>query len=134
MIFLRRTIWPLREIVAVMERRQSNLIKSATVVYLRDLYDHTIQIIEAIESVRDILSGMVDIYLSSISNKTNEVIKVLTIIATIFIPLTFIAGVYGMNFHNMPELAWKYGYPVVLFFMFTIIAIMLYLFRRRRWF
>jgi magnesium transporter len=133
LIFLRRTIWPLREVVAVLERRESRLIKPSTAVFLRDIYDHTIQIIENIESLRDILTGMLDIYLSSISVKTNDVIKVLTIIATIFIPLTFIVGIYGMNFHYMPELSWKMGYPAVMLFMFAVVAVMLYYFRKKKW-
>ncbi|MBK5134173.1 magnesium and cobalt transport protein CorA, partial [Candidatus Bathyarchaeota archaeon] len=93
----------------------------------------TIQVIDAIESFRDMLSGMLDIYLSSVSNRMNEVMKVLTIIATIFIPLTLVAGIYGMNFKNMPELDWVWGYPLVLLFMLGIGIIMLFYFRRKRW-
>ncbi len=132
-IFLRRSIWPLREIVTVMERRESPLIRQGTIVYLRDLYDHTIQIIDSIEMIRDILTGMLDIYISSIGNKTNQVIKVLTIIATIFIPLTFLVGVYGMNFEYMPELAWRWGYPLIWTLVIGIGGGMLYYFRRRKW-
>ncbi|MFH1868799.1 MAG: magnesium/cobalt transporter CorA, partial [Candidatus Omnitrophota bacterium] len=115
-IFLRKAVWPLREIISGLQRSESKLIKKQTAVYLRDLYDHTIQVIDTIESLRDIVAGMIDIYMSSLSNKMNDVMKVLTIIATIFIPITFIAGVYGMNFNpevsifNMPELNSKYGY------------------------
>jgi magnesium transporter len=104
-----------------------------TSVYLRDVYDHTIQIIDTIESFRDMVSGMLDIYLSSISNKMNSVMKVLTIIATIFIPLTFVAGIYGMNFESMPELRWKYGYAAVWVVMLTIGMAMVVYFRRRKW-
>jgi magnesium transporter len=113
MIFLRKSIWPLREVVSGLERCESPLIHESTSIYLRDVYDHTIQVIDTVESFRDMVSGMLDIYLSSISNKMNEVMKVLTIFASIFIPLTFVAGVYGMNFANMPELQWRYGYFVI---------------------
>jgi magnesium transporter len=102
-------------------------------MYLRDVYDHTIQVIDTVESYRDMASGMLDIYLSSISNRMNAVMKVLTIIATIFIPLTFIAGIYGMNFKYMPELEWKFGYAAVLIIMFTAAAIMLIYFRKKKW-
>jgi len=104
MIFLRKSVWPLREVISGLQRAGSSLIQKSTGIFLRDVYDHTIQVIDTVETFRDMVSGMLDIYLSSISNKMNEVMKVLTIIATIFIPLTFIAGVYGMNFRHMPEL------------------------------
>jgi len=133
MIFLRKSVWPLREVVSVLERVESALIKKTTVVYLRDVYDHTIQVIDAIESFRDMLSGMLDIYLSSISNRMNAVMKVLTIIATIFIPLTFIAGIYGMNFKFMPELEWHWGYPAVLLAMVVVGVVMLIHFKRKQW-
>ena len=133
MIFLRKSVWPLREVVSWMERGESPLIKESTKVYLRDVYDHTIQVIDTIETFRDMVSGMLDIYLSSISNRLNAVMKVLTIIATIFMPLTFIAGVYGMNFKYMPELEWRWGYPVILFVMFAIGILMVIYFRRKKW-
>ena len=133
MIFLRKSIWPLREVVSGLERCESSLIHESTNVYLRDVYDHTIQVIDTVESFRDMISGMLDIYLSSISNKMNEVMKVLTIFASIFIPLTFVAGLYGMNFKFMPELEWHWGYPVILFVMVLIGASLLVYFRRRRW-
>ena len=133
MIFLRKSVWPLREVVSRMERGGFNLIKEATNIYLRDVYDHTIQVIDAIETYRDLLSGMLDIYLSSISNKMNEIMKLLTIIGTIFIPLTFIAGIYGMNFSNMPELKWTWGYPVVLVIMGFIGIVMMFYFKGKRW-
>jgi len=133
MIFLRKSIWPLREIVSRMERGGFKLIKETTEIYLRDVYDHTIQVIDAIETYRDLLSGMLDIYLSSISNKMNEIMKVLTIIGTIFIPLTFIAGIYGMNFMYMPELGWDWSYPSVLLFMLIIGIIMIFYFRSKKW-
>ncbi len=134
MIMLRKSVWPLREVISGMERSDSKLIDKKTLIYLRDLYDHTIQVIDTIETYRDMLSSMLDVYLSSISNKMNAVMKVLTIIATIFIPLTFIAGVYGMNFRNMPELEWGYGYYAVLAVMLTVGIIMLSYFKRKKWF
>ena len=133
MISLRRSIWPLRELVNGIQRSDSNLVGESTNVYLRDVYDHTVQIIDTIESLRDIVSGMLDTYLSSISNRMNAVMKVLTIIATIFIPLTFVAGIYGMNFDWMPELHWRWGYPAVWLVMLAITALMVKYFRRKKW-
>ena len=133
MIYLRKSVWPLREVISGLERTESELIKDSTGIFLRDVYDHTIQVIDTVETYRDMLSGMLDIYLSSLSNRMNEVMKVLTIIATIFIPLTFIAGVYGMNFKFMPELEWRWGYFVVLGVMAVIGVLMVILFKRRRW-
>ena len=120
MIFLRKAVWPLREVISSLERGESSLIQESTRVYLRDVYDHTIQVIDTIETFRDMVSGMLDIYLSSVSNRLNAVMKVLTIITTIFMPLTFIAGIYGMNFKYMPELEWRWGYPLVLLIMLGI--------------
>jgi magnesium transporter len=140
MIFLRKSVWPLREEISGLQRIDSPLIKDSTDVYLRDVYDHTIQVIDTIETFRDMASGMLDIYLSSVSNKLNEVMKVLTIFAVIFIPLTFVAGVYGMNFNsnispfNMPELNWFWGYPFALSIMLIIGVLMLIYFRRKKWF
>jgi len=132
-IFLRKSVWPLRELVNSLERGESSLINESTGIYLRDVFDHTIQIIDTVESYRDMLSGMLDVYLSSISNKMNEVMKVLTIFAAIFIPLTFIAGLYGMNFKFMPELEWYWGYFAALGFMaFVGISLVIY-FRRKKW-
>jgi magnesium transporter len=133
MIFLRKAVWPLREVIAALERRESKLITEPVVVFLRDVYDHTIQVIDTIEASRDMLAGMLDIYLSSISNRMNEIMKFLTIIGTIFIPLTFIAGVYGMNFQNMPELHWQWGYFCALGIMVTVALVMLVYFKRKRW-
>lgn len=133
MIYLRKSVWPLREVLSKLERKESALFKKKTEIYLKDLYDHTVQIIDTIETYRDMTSGMLDLYLSSVSNKMNEVMKVLTIISTIFIPLTFIAGIYGMNFEFMPELTWEYGYFIVLGIMLLISAGMLYFFRRKKW-
>jgi len=133
MIFLRKSVWPLREVVNNLERGESSLIQGKTQVYLRDVYDHTIQVIDTVETYRDMLSGMHDTYLSSISNRMNEIMKVLTIIATIFIPLTFIAGVYGMNFKFMPELEWRWAYFVVWSVIIVVAVVMLIFFRRKKW-
>jgi len=133
MLMLRKSVWPLREVIGRLERRESDLIQEATGIYFKDVYDHTIVAIDNIETYRDILSGMLDIYLSSISNRLNEIMKVLTIIATIFMPLTFLAGVYGMNFKHMPELEWIWGYPASLGLMLGISLSMLFYFRRKRW-
>jgi magnesium transporter len=132
-ILLRKSVWPLREAISGLQRSESDLIGEVTSVYLRDVHDHTIQIIDTIESFRDMVSGMLDIYLSSISNKMNSIMKVLTIIATMFIPLTFVAGVYGMNFQFMPELKWKYGYAAVWAVMLTLAVVMVIYFRRKKW-
>lgn len=130
---LRKSIWPLREVVNQFERGETDLVKKSTYIYLRDVYDHIIQVIDQIETYREMLAGMLDIYLSSMSNKLNEVMKVLTIISTIFMPLTFLAGVYGMNFHYLPELYWKYSY-FLLWGVFLIIAIcMIILFKKKKW-
>ncbi len=133
MLFLRKSVWPLREVVGALERGGSRLIAESTGVYWRDVYDHTIQVIDAVETLRDMLSGILDIYLSSMSNRMNEVMKVLTIIATIFIPLTLITGIYGMNFRYMPELEWRWGYFVVWVVMLTVGISMVAYFRRRKW-
>jgi len=109
------------------------LIHESTSIYLRDVYDHTVQVIDTVESYRDMISGLLDIYLSSISNKMNEVMKVLTIFAAIFIPLTFIAGVYGMNFANMPELQWRYGYFVTWGMIALVALLLVKFFKKRRW-
>lgn len=133
LIFLRKSVWPLREVINILERGDSLLILKATNLYLRDIYGQTIQVMDTVETLRDVLSGILDIYLSSMSNRMNEIMKVLTIIATIFIPLTFIVGIYGMNFQYMPELKWIWGYPVVLSVMLIIVIAMLVFFRRKKW-
>jgi magnesium transporter len=133
MIFLRKAVWPLREVISGLERNESPLIKESTRIYLRDIYDHTIQAIDTIETFRDMVSGMLDIYLSSVSNRLNSVMKVLTIIATIFMPLTFLAGIYGMNFKYMPELEWRWGYPAVWLIMTGIGVLMLVYFKKKNW-
>ena len=133
MIALRRAVWPLREVLGALQRGESSLIQTGTVIYLRDVYDHTIQIIDTIESIRDIAAGMQDIYLSAISNRLNEVMKVLTIFSAIFIPLTFLAGVYGMNFHYLPELSWRWGYGLFWLLCGGIAGTLLIYFRRKGW-
>ena len=133
MLAMRRSTWPLRELVYKLEREDFALISGDTKVFLRDVYDHTIQVIDTVETYRDLLSGMVDLYHSTISTRTNDVMKVLTIISTIFIPLTFIVGVYGMNFEVMPELTWKYGYLAVWVLMLTTGAFMVWFFRKKSW-
>ncbi len=132
-MFLRRSIWPLREVVNEAGRDGMPLITKTLVPYLRDLYDHTIQTIDIAESFRDSLSDMLDIYLSSVNNKTNEIMKVLTMFSTIFIPLTFVTGIYGMNFKNMPVLGWKWGYPAAWMVMGGVTLFMLIYFKRKKW-
>ncbi|HKJ42735.1 MAG TPA: magnesium/cobalt transporter CorA [Sunxiuqinia sp.] len=132
-LFLRKSVWPLREAVSAIEKSESRLISKKTRPFLRDLYDHTIQVIDTVETSRDLLGGMLDLYLSSVSNKMNEVMKVLTIIATIFIPLTFIAGVYGMNFQYIPELGWHWGYFIILGIMLVVAMVMILYFKRKKW-
>jgi magnesium transporter len=130
---IRRAVFPLREVLSRLEKFDSPLIEHKTRNYFRDLYDHIIQVSENIDIYREMTWGLMDMYMTTISNKMNEVMKVLTIIATIFIPLTFIAGVYGMNFNFMPELQWEYSYFVLLGVMLVIFLIMLYYFRKKRW-
>jgi len=133
LLFLRKSVWPLREVISGLQRGESPLFTEPTLVYLRDLYDHTIQVIDTVETFRDMISGMLDIYLSSVSNRMNEVMKVLTIIATIFIPLTFVAGIYGMNFQFMPELGWRFGYFAALGVMAVVAIVMMIYFKRKKW-
>ena len=133
LIMLRRSIYPLREAVNKLEKGENGLIEQSTLRFFRDVYDHIVHVIDMLESYRDINSGLKDMYLSSISNRMNQVMKVLTIIATIFIPLTFIAGVYGMNFEYMPELHWKYGYPLVWVIMIVVGISMVIYFWKKKW-
>ena len=132
-IYLRKQIWPIREMINSLVKGESSLLNESTSLYFRDVYDHTIQIIDTIESYRDILGGMLDIYLSTMGNRMNEVMKVLTIIATIFIPITFIAGVYGMNFKFMPELEWRWGYFMVWGIVVVVVGIMIGFFKKKQW-
>jgi magnesium transporter len=132
---IRQAIWPMREIFAKIERFEEEVFFSnQTDPFLRDLHDHTIQIIETLETQRETISALHDLYLSLVGSRTNAVMKVLTIVATIFIPLTFIAGVYGMNFRRMPELELSWGYPAALLFMALIAGTMLLVFKRKGWF
>ena len=133
MIFLRKSVWPLRELINNLERSESVVMKESTRIYLRDVYDHTVQVIDTLETFRDMVSGMIDIYLSGLSYKMNEIMKVLTLIATIFIPLTFVVGLYGMNFKNMPEIEWEYGYFSVLVVMAIMVVGMLIYYRKKKW-
>jgi magnesium transporter len=133
MIHLRKAVWPLREMISALDREDSPLIQAETRIYFRDVYDHIIQVIDTLETFRDMVSGMIDIYLSSLSYRMNEIMKVLTLIATIFIPLTFVAGVYGMNFDYMPELRHPYGYFMVWGVMIGVVVVMLVYFRKRQW-
>ena len=133
MIYFRKQVWPLREVIGGLTRGEYSLVSETTGLYLRDVHDHTIQVIDTLESLRDILGGMLDLYLSTLSNKMNEVMKVLTIMATIFIPLTFIAGIYGMNFKYMPELEWHWGYFVVWGIMVCTVVAMVVYFKKKTW-
>ena len=134
LIFMRKATWPLREIIKRIEITKSSLLKNENDIYFRDLYEHIIQIIDTIETQREIVAELLDIYLSSVSYKLNEIMKVLTIISTIFIPLTFISSIYGMNFRFMPELGWKFGYPLIIAIMVVAGLWMLRLFRKKNWF
>lgn len=133
MIYLRKSVWPLREVINNLIRGESKLISKSTHIYIRDLYDHAFQVIDTIETFRDVISGMLDIYMSSVSNKMNEVMKVLTIFAAIFIPLTFIVGVYGMNFQYMPELTMPWAYPAVWLVIILVGILLLVYFKHKRW-
>jgi magnesium transporter len=133
LLMLRRAVWPLRDAVNELRRDTTPFISDDTRFYLRDCYDHAVQLIDLLESYRDIAGDVRDFYLSSISNRMNEVMKILTVIATIFLPITFIAGVYGMNFEYMPELKWRYGYAFSLALMAAVAVGMLYYFKRRGW-
>ncbi len=132
-IFLRKQVWPLRDLISNLLRSDSEFISSNTLLFFRDLQDHSTRIIDTVETYRDLLSGMMDIYLSTNSNKMNEVMKVLTIMSSIFIPVTFIAGVYGMNFDNMPELKSPYGYAGAWVFMLSIMGGLVIYFKRKKW-
>ncbi|MFD2518686.1 magnesium/cobalt transporter CorA [Salinimicrobium flavum] len=133
MLRIRRAVFPLREVVSRLEKVNGHLIHNDTVNYIRDLYDHMVQVSENIEIYREMSWGLMDMYMTTISHRMNEVMKVLTIMASIFIPLTFLAGIYGMNFKHMPELEWKYGYPVLLLIMFLLFMGMIFYFKKKRW-
>ena len=131
---MRRSVWPLREALSAFARTESDLVTESTQVFARDVYDHAIQIIDTVETLRDLTGGMTDLYLSSMGQRTNEVMKVLTIMASIFIPLTFMAGVYGMNFEFMPELHVPWAYPVLWLLMLFVAGGMIWYFRKKEWF
>lgn len=133
MIILRKAVWPLRDVLSALGREGSSLIRPTTQMYLRDVYDHAIQVIEVIETFRDVVSEMLEVHLSTLSHKMNSIVKILTMITTVFMPLSFIAGVYGMNFKHMPELGWKWGYPLVLGVMVAATICMVFYFKKKKW-
>ncbi len=133
LVFIRKAITPLREVLLAMQRCETGLIQEKTLPYFGDVFDHTLRVIDTMDSYRDLINGMLDIYLSSVSNRMNEIMKVLTVFATIFIPLTFLVGIYGMNFDFMPELHWKWSYPILWGFFFLIPAVLLIWFRKKKW-
>jgi magnesium transporter len=140
LLMFRRAVWPLRDTLSSMYRDETHLVGDETRVYLRDCYDHALQVLDVIETYREIANGLMELYMSGVSNRMNEIMKVLTMMATVFIPLTFVAGLYGMNFHterspwNMPELDWYYGYPLSLAVMALITLVLVYYFHRKGWF
>ena len=133
LVYVGRTIWPVRELINEVERSDHRLIREESRIYFRNIYDHTVQIIETLDTLRDLTSGMMDLYLSSVSLKLNEIMKVLTIFSALFIPLTFLAGVYGMNFKLLPELNWQWGYPVFWIICIITTIFMLFYFKKKRW-
>jgi len=133
LLFIRKSVWPMREVISNLQEGGSKIIRKQTSLYLKDIYEHTIEVIDTIEIFRDMVAGMLDIYLTSVSNKLNEIMKVLTVISTIFIPLTFIVGLYGMNFDYMPELRMKMAYPALWAVMISLSLLMVAFFRRRKW-
>lgn len=133
LIYIRKTLWPMRNVINSLSKNEFDLIDGKTIYYFRDIYDHIIQMVDIVETYRDICSGIMDTYLTSISNKTNDIMKVLTIFSTIFIPLTFVAGVYGMNFKYLPELNWKYGYASFWIISIVLTGFMLRYFRKKNW-
>jgi magnesium transporter len=133
MVVLRKSVWPLREIALGLEREEGDLIQTGTIVFLRDVYDHAVQVIDSVESFRDLLSGLQDLYLSSLSNRLNQIMKVLTVIGTMFIPLSFLTGVYGMNFDWLPELHWKWSYPIFWVVVLGVLGGMVTVFKRKDW-
>ncbi|GAO30403.1 magnesium and cobalt transport protein CorA [Geofilum rubicundum JCM 15548] len=139
LIYFRKSVWSLRDGINSLLRDETPLISNEVKVFLRDVYDHVVQVIDSIENQREMVYSLYDMYMSALSNRMNEVMKVLTIIATIFIPLTFIAGIYGMNFNpeasrwNMPELSWPWGYPAVMVLMLILGLLMVVYFKKKRW-
>jgi magnesium transporter len=133
LLLLRRAVWPMREVISALQREQHACMSDATRTYMRDVYDHTVQIIDIVETYREMSTGLTETYMSAMSQRLNEVMKVLTVIGTIFIPLTFLAGVYGMNFKHFPEIEWVWGYPVFWGICLVTVVTMLLWFRRRQW-
>ncbi len=133
MVFIRKSVAPLREVLTSLQRSENPLLQASTLPFFRDVFDHVIRVIETVDTFRDLLGGMLDIYLTSISNRMNEVMKVLTVFATIFIPLTFIVGIYGMNFDYMPELRWKWSYPLLWLVFLLLPAGLLAYFKKKKW-
>lgn len=133
MIILRKAIWPMRDVINRFIRLESPLVNSKTQIYLQDIHDHTVQTIDIIESFRDVVAGMMDIYLSNINSRTNDIMKFLTVVSTIFVPLTFITSLYGMNFEYMPELHTRWGYPLAMLLMISMAVGMLLFFRKKKW-
>jgi len=133
LIYLRKSVYPLREAISKVTKDPGEIIHQETDTYFQDVYEHTIHVIETVETYRDLTSGLMDMYMTAISNRMNEVMKVLTIMATIFIPLTFVAGIYGMNFQYMPELSWKWGYPTVWGVMLVMVVSMILYFKKKDW-
>ena len=133
MVFIRKAISPLREVLGALQRCESSLLSAKTEPYFRDIFDHVLRVVDTLDSHRDLINGMLEIYLTSLSNRMNEIMKVLTVFATIFIPLTFVVGIYGMNFEYMPELHWKWSYPVLWVLFFAIPAALLIIFKKKNW-
>lgn len=133
LILFRRMVWPLREVLNRLQREETSFVTGRTIVYLKDVYDHSIQVIDTVESFRDLSTGLLDVYLTSVSNKMNEVMKVLTIASTILLPLTFLTGLYGMNFQYMPELGWQWAYPTLWLVMIGVVTTQVFLFRKMKW-
>lgn len=133
MLGMRQAVWPLREVLVGLEKSDAYFLHKDTAFHLRDVYHHTVQIIDTIEIYREMLSGLLEIYLSSVNNRLNEIMKILTMFTAIFIPLTLISGIYGMNFTYMPELNWLYGYPFALSLMVSVVLVMIVYFKRKKW-
>jgi magnesium transporter len=133
LLFIRRSVSPLRELLNGIQRSDSPLMRNETLIYYRDIQDHALRVTDAIDTYRDILTGLLDVYNSTVSNRMNEIMKVLTVFASIFIPLTFLTGIYGMNFAHMPELGWKWSYPLIWVGFLLIAAVLLFYFKRKKW-
>ena len=133
LVYIRKDVTPLREVLTALQHCDTPLIHDKTLFYFRDVFDHVLRVIDILDSYRDLINGMLEIYLSSLSNRINEVMKVLTVFATIFIPLTFLVGIYGMNFDYMPELQWKWSYPLLWLIFFLVPAVLLAAFKKKKW-